>query len=410
MAAISLTPGLGRVRAARLADSLAVAVAISLPWSTSATGILLALWLTALVPTLDWSLVRREVLTPAGGLPLALVLLGAAGMLWADVSWAARWDGLVSFLKLATIPLFFAQYCRSERGLDVFAAYLAACVLLLLASFALVLWPGLPHTSPDFGVAVKNAPAQSGEFAICIGGLIYLVHRAVAEGRWIIAGGWIVLMLALLADIVFVATGRTALVMIFVLLAVYAATGLSKRGVMVMSIMAVILASIAWLTSPYLRARVEQIWTDAQIYEQTDARTSSGERIEFAKKSIAFIASAPVLGNGTGSIHALFEKAAAGHTGTQGVASTNPHNQTLAVGIQLGLVGIAVLWEMWLAHLVMFRAPGLVAWIGLLVVVQNVVGSVFNSHLFDFVQGWTYAVGVGVAGGMVLRAQRGKSA
>ena len=36
-------------------------------------------------------------------------------------------------------------------------------------------------------------------------------------------------------------------------------------------------------------------------------------------------------------------------------------------------------------------------------VVQNVVSSLFNSHLFDFTQGWAYVIGVGIAGGMVLR-------
>jgi hypothetical protein len=35
--------------------------------------------------------------------------------------------------------------------------------------------------------------------------------------------------------------------------------------------------------------------------------------------------------------------------------------------------------------------------------VQNVVSSLFNSHLFDFTQGWLYVIGVGIAGGMVLR-------
>jgi hypothetical protein len=51
----------------------------------------------------------------------------------------------------------------------------------------------------------------------------------------------------------------------------------------------------------------------------------------------------------------------------------------------------------------LFRQSGLVAWIGLVIVVQNVVGSLFNSHLFDFTQGWLYVFGAGVAGGMVLR-------
>jgi O-antigen ligase len=29
----------------------------------------------------------------------------------------------------------------------------------------------------------------------------------------------------------------------------------------------------------------------------------------------------------------------------------------------------------------------------------------FNSHLFDFTQGWIYVFGVGVAGGMILRGR-----
>jgi O-antigen ligase len=38
--------------------------------------------------------------------------------------------------------------------------------------------------------------------------------------------------------------------------------------------------------------------------------------------------------------------------------------------------------------------------------VQNVFTSLFNSHLFDFHEGWMYVLGAGVAGGMTLRARR----
>jgi hypothetical protein len=61
---------------------------------------------------------------------------------------------------------------------------------------------------------------------------------------------------------------------------------------------------------------------------------------------------------------------------------------------------------MWLVHLLLFRGDGLASWIGLLVVVQNFISSLLNSHLFDFHEGWMYVLGVGVAGGMVLRARR----
>jgi len=48
------------------------------------------------------------------------------------------------------------------------------------------------------------------------------------------------------------------------------------------------------------------------------------------------------------------------------------------------MVGALVLWAMWVAHLVLFRGGGLMEWVGLVIVVQNIVGSLFNSFLFDF--------------------------
>ena len=38
------------------------------------------------------------------------------------------------------------------------------------------------------------------------------------------------------------------------------------------------------------------------------------------------------------------------------------------------------------------------------IVTQNIVGSLFNSSLFDFTEGWIYAFGLGVTGGVVLRS------
>jgi O-antigen ligase len=65
-----------------------------------------------------------------------------------------------------------------------------------------------------------------------------------------------------------------------------------------------------------------------------------------------------------------------------------------------------VLVAMWAAHLALFRDGTLVAWFGLVIVSCNVVSSLFNSHLFDFSQGWLYVTGVGLIGGMVLRRGR----
>ena len=64
-----------------------------------------------------------------------------------------------------------------------------------------------------------------------------------------------------------------------------------------------------------------------------------------------------------------------------------------------------MLLAFWLSHLMLFRDNSLMAWAGLVIVLQNAVGSLFNSHLFDFAQGWLYVVGIGVAGGMAIGRQ-----
>jgi hypothetical protein len=351
-------------------------------------------------------------MTPAGYLPVALFAFGVIGMLWADVGLHERWKGLESFIKLLMIPLLLTQYRSGGRARCVFVAYLAACLLVFALSSMFYFWPNTAFLfTKEPYVPLKNAATQSGEFVTCIFGLLYLAIEAFERRRWLWMAGLIALALGLLANILYVAIGRTVLIVIPVLLALLALKKLSRKGILVVFVGVVMIGSIGWFSSSNLRDRTTQLWTDVEKYQASDNRNSSGERIEFYKKSVGFILEAPLFGHGTGSITSLF-----GRTGKDGVMSSsgiitsNPHNQTFAVAIQLGIAGAIVLWAMWIAHLLLFRGPGLVAWIGLVVVVQNILGSLFNSHLFDFGQGWVYVVGVGVAGGAVLKERAARSA
>jgi hypothetical protein len=402
----SIASGIHYERLVRLADCLAAVVAVSLPWSTSATGILLVAWLLAVIPTLTWSDLRRELMTAAGGLPVLLVLLGMLGMLWADVTLIERWSGLESFLKLLVIPLLFVQFRRSDRGSKVFIGYVTSCVVLLAASSIIAATPALSKAMMHYdSVFVKNAATQSGEFVTCIFGLLFLLIETLERRRWPLFVGLLIVILGMLTNILYVANGRTALIIIPILLVIFAVRQLTTRGAYILFAGAILVGAFAWYSSPYLREHSMQAWTDFESYQATDERNSSGERIEFWRKSVNFVRAAPIIGNGTGSIHSLFVKSSTGQTGASAVVAANPHNQTFAVAIQLGLLGGVVLWVMWIAHLLLFRAAGLAEWVGVVVVVQNIVGSLFNSHLFDFVQGWVYVVGVGVAGGMALKNQ-----
>jgi O-antigen ligase len=398
---------LDRVRLAALADYLAAAAVASLPWSTSATSILAPLWAVAAAATLDGQALRRIAATPAAVLPVALFVLGLAGTLWSDVVWPERLASLSSFVKLLAIPLLFMQFSRSGRSEMVFAAFLASACVLLAASWLLVLFPEHLWPVQTPGVPARDYIIQSGEFALCS---FVLLDRAIA--RWekeraksaLLAG----LALAFLGNIVFVALGRTSVVVIVVLYGLLALRHFRGRSLAAFVAAGVAVAAIAWTASPYMRSRVTHLSVEIEGSHIDPNESSAGLRLGFWKMSLKAIEEAPLLGHGTGSITPVFARIAAVDPAAPHDA-TNPHNQILATAVQVGLFGVVLLLAMWAAHLRLVLLPGPTAWIGLSVLVQNAVGSLFNSHLFDFSQGWLYVFGIGIAGGVMLSKPAFKS-
>ena len=394
---------LDRHRLLRVADWLAFGVAVSLPWSTSATGVLIALWLAAVLPTLAVRLVWREIASPAGGLPVLLWLVAALGMLWADVSWADRFGGLGGYNRLLAIPLLLAQFRRSDNGAWVLYGYLGSAMCLVLASWAFGLIPAFSSYGNFYGVPVKDYILQTDEFLICGFALLGISGRIGARQTWRTTSLFIGMGILFLANLAFVFTSRTGLLVAPFLVAALGWRLSGAKGLVIAGLVAVVLGPMLWFSSPHLRDFALQSVADLRGYFTTNAITSSGLHIEFLRKSIEIIKEAPVIGHGTGTIAEQFRRAAAGKSGAEGAVSINPHNQIFAVAIQLGSVGAIVLAAMWVAHLMLFCGGGAAAWIGMVVVIENVVSSAVNSHLFDFTQGWLYVFGVGVAGGMVLK-------
>jgi len=404
-------PGGWRTVAARflVADLLAALAAAALPWSTTGFTVLLGFWLLSLIPLLpilDVRAFRRLLARPICLLPLALVALAVAGTLWADSPWPDRLRNFSPLAKLLVIPVLLYHFQRSQRGAWVLIAFLGSCAVLMLMSWIVLFAPELKLAATrNDGVPVKNYIDQSQEFALCMVALAPFVIALFRQRRHALAAAGAALMLGFLANMAFVVSARAALVYIPVLFAVFAVMHLDARKAVLLFAGLAVAAATIWFTSPYLRARIAEVASDYQDYRQNIVRPT-GQRLEYWRKSLKFFAGSPVIGHGTGSTRQLFERDAVGQTGLAAEVTRNPHNQTLNVAVQWGAMGIVVLYAMWLAHLLLFRGKGLANWIGLLVVVQNIVSSLFNSHLFDFHEGWMYVMGVGVAGGMSLAAGR----
>ena len=388
-------------------DVFAILLAVSLPWSTSLVAIFAAALLVSMAPFLDVRALLQSLKRPLCVLPMALFALAVAGMLWSDAPWGARLYAVGPTAKLLMLPVLLYHFERSARGLCVFIAFLASCVLLTAMSWIVAFDPALAlKPGAEYGVPVKNYIDQSQEFALCAVVLAYPVITLLREKRVWPAALLLAVSLSFIVNMAFVIVSRTALVTMPVMLAVFALLHLRWRHIVIIGCAAALFGGLAWETSPKLRGTAATFLRDYELYQQHDTPTSIGLRLQFWQKSLKFFIEAPLIGHGTGSTQGLFELAV---TGPRNVSASsqviaNPHNQTLNVAVQWGAIGVVLLYAMWLVHLMLFRGEGLAAWIGLMVVTQNIITSLFNSHLSDFNEGWMYVLGVGIAGGMVLGA------
>jgi O-antigen ligase len=396
----------------RNVDVLTVLIAVLLPWSTTGVSIGAVLWAIAFAFTVDPRDLLASLRRPASALPLAFVVLVLLGLLWSEGPPPDRMHQLSQVAKLLVLPLLIYHFARSSRGMAVFTGFLVSCAVLSLVSCLVALDPTLTAklyfwreaSNPTSGIFVRNYIDQGQEFSLCAVALAYPAVTAWQAGRTRKALGLAALGLWLVINLLFVITSRTALVTMPIMLAVFALMHLRWRVALALLCGLVLLAIAAWSTSRQLQETVGKFFTDYRYTSVQKNESGIGSRLIYWQKSLGFFASAPVIGHGTGATRTLFEQTAEERVGTSTmvIVVSNPHNQTLNVAVQWGLVGVALLWAMWLVHLLLFRGEGLVAWIGLLVVVQNMLSSLANSHLFDFTEGWIYVLGVGVAAGVTL--------
>lgn len=394
------------LRWTRFTDIIVILMAVALPWSTTLFGIFAVAWLLALANIIDAAQFRSLLKLPQCALPVALFGLAVIGMFWSDATWATRLHSTGTLIKLLALPLLIYQFERSEYGIKVFVAFFFSCTVLLILSWLNWLDPRTALSSVRVvGVPVKNWITQGQEFVLCIFGSTALAIVMGRSNRPYASASFASLALLFLLNMVFVISSRTALLAIPFLLFVLTFRYIGWRRLIVLYGTVVVAACAIWFTSPYLRDRVSSIEQQYILFMKKNELTSVGLRLEYWSKSLKFIREAPLAGHGTGSIKPLFEKDAIGKSVTAEQIVANPHNQTLYFAVEWGLVGVVLLFAMWVVHFLMFTELRWITWLGTLVVAQNIFSALFNSHLSDFVEGWIYVLGVGVAAGMKLRAR-----
>jgi len=180
----------------KASDIVAVLIALSLPWSTSLVGIFGVVFVLTMAPTIEWRAFLDSLRRPVSALPIALFALAVVGTLWSDAPWGARFYAIGPLAKLLVLPLLVYHFERSARGMWVFTAFLISCVLMMLMSWLVLLYPGLAlkQLNAERGIFVKNYIDQSQEFALCAIVLAYPVVTLLRNGKT-----WQALLLAAIA-------------------------------------------------------------------------------------------------------------------------------------------------------------------------------------------------------------------
>jgi O-antigen ligase len=407
-----MTPGSFSERLLIGRQIAAVATAATLPVSTSGQAIVLSIFVVLALLTVKPGEWLATIMTPAAAIPVGLYGLIVIGMLWSPTPFAPG-GGVGHYAKLLLVPVAMACAFTPRQGLQIGYGFLAGCLVILVLSFLsfFVHLPS-PFSHAMDGVPVKDNAVQSGCFALCAFGLALGGVSTWIEGNRHRAVAMMILALVFLADVFMIYISKTGILMTAALVGLFVVQAGGWRRSLLIATPIVLIAAIALWSSGPAQRRLAQIATDIHAVDDgkasSEATLSTASRLDFWSKAVEFIEQAPLFGHGTGSTKSLYQSLEATRPSPYGEAVPDPHNQFFAIAIQVGLVGGAILLAMWAVHFSMFVGSGFACAIGQAVVIQNFIGSLFNSHLSTVTQGMLYCLAVGLLGGIVQRA-RGRS-
>jgi len=372
---------------------IAIAIGFTLPISTAADNILLALLLLCWLVSGNWR-ARYEIVRAN---PIALAALAYLAMMVLGLAWSPdRWhDGLVYLKKysdLLLIPILvtvFVDPADRRRGLLALALAIALTLLMSLALSIGVLPTGGIITGDAANPTVfKRHITQN--ILMAFGCLLFAEFGRVA-GHTRVRLLWYGLAVLAAFDVVFLVWGRTGYLVLAALAVLYLYTRFRWRGMLTAVILVAAGFVGAYELSPSFHERVSGGVTEANRFHPGEAGVGGvRERLEFYRNTLVLIREHPVLGVGTGGfVRAYAEKV----VGTEVAPTRNPHNQYLLTTAEVGLAGLALLlflfaqqWR-YAARLADEQSRTLAR--ALLLTIM--IGSLFNSLLIDHVESLLFA-------------------
>lgn len=320
---------------------------------------------------------------------LLIMLAFALSLFWTEVDLDFALAMLVKHAKLLQI-LLLVYLVRSEReahlALRVFAfgqIFILASSWLLAAGVSLP-WVLNAQDRQTHYVVFSESYLDQSIMLATLAGVIWHLHTQWKWPRYLAAA----IAMAALLNVLLLLPGRTGYVACFVVAAMAGLWGLAKKARWVLVLGAALLLALAMFAgSNKIFDRLSEVVQESQSYSQNgDTTTSSGWRLNAWRRSIQAIALEPWTGYGVGSWTPAVKRL----DGDKAIAdfgvgnSSNPHQEFLLWGVELGVAGTLLLVGLLLSMAIDARRfPTPVQRATLTAVAVTTVACLFNSSLYD---------------------------
>jgi O-antigen ligase len=289
---------------------------------------------------------------------VAALLLAAAltlSLAWTSADRGHAFDFLMKYRKLIYLPLLMLTFrdCRTTAWTTVakWALFGALTFALLLSCSNYFGWTSIGpwHSNTD---PIRRAWVFKDHIAagIMTALLFYLALNFAKHARSLAAKvALYVVALLSIVNVLLMMQGRTGQIIAILFIVIYVVTYFVSRrdmkpwvrwgsGVVLVAIA----GSLVYAALHSHSSRLAETNDEISAYETSNKNTSMGVRIVFYRRSLELMAERPIIGHGVGTVKDEFDAFARNATGAAAATAGNPHNEFLLMGIQLGILGIAL--------------------------------------------------------------------
>ncbi len=316
-------------------------------------------------------------------LALAFLLWIGLTMLWSPVDWELRLDKWWSWRKIVYLPMAVAVFSEPRsKILPIWTIVITAGVYAVLSwgvYFDLwTLWAGASNL-------IRNHSTQGIylSFAAFLATYLILFEVRSGLGRSIL----VAMILLFVSNQLFVLTGRTGYLTLFVL-AVSGGWYFSASHRIVVSAGIGLAVALMLALSPLASERIELAVDNAITVEDQDSDFSSlGVRVIFWKNGLELIQERPLLGTGADGLGYRYAELVDGTQGWRGQITDDLHQQYLNIWAEFGLIGLIIFLCCVLSCLLTNINNNPWVFLGSALALSYLANGIANGHFNGFTEG-----------------------